>query len=268
MKTVRSYIFVDEVKDVPTTVHDAGQWIFLIGIGIPANTIDAVEAKLSTVLQPLGSNGFHAKDSYKEKSPNFELMNAMTDIVSSFRLPWFCFPFAKAWLTSPKLENLQKMQFKGWQPKVSNYEFAAFYFFLHCLNTFLLTHSQLEQSSRLVCDQGIRNAREGFSFEESEILKTVENVIFASRKQVPLLALPDHIGYLFGKCRRELPRANGEINLEPKESNTAVQNECLKHISTLVNARLFHRFDLCEWIDDENKRLDKLNAKVDNNVNN
>lgn len=267
MKAVRSYIFVDEVKDVPATVHDAGQWIFLMGIGIPGNTINAVETRLSTVLQPLGSNGFHAKDSYKEKSPNFELMNAMSDIVASFRLPWFCFPFAKTWLTNPRLEILQKMQFNGWQPKVSNYEFAAFYFFLHCLNTFLLANSQLQQSSRLICDQGIRNSREGFSFEESEILKTIENVIFASRKQASLLALPDHIGYLFGKCRRELSRNNGEINLEPQDSNTPVQNECLKHINALINRGLFHRLDLCEWIDYENKRLERLNSKVDNNIN-
>src|SRR5216684_6596880 len=116
MKTVRSYIFVDEVKDIPATVQDAGQWIFFFGVGIPANAVDAIEAKLSIVLQASGSTSFHAKDSYKEKSPNLDLMNAMTGIASSLHLPWICFPFSKQWLSNPRLDVLQKMEFRGWQP--------------------------------------------------------------------------------------------------------------------------------------------------------
>lgn len=266
MKLVHSYVFVDEVKDVPATAKDAGQWIFLIGVGIPADAIVAVEAKLSSVLHPLGSNGFHAKDAYKEKCPDLQLMNSLTGIVSSFRLPWFCFPFAKQWLRNPRLEVLQKLEFKGWQPKVSNYEFVAFYLFLHCLNTILSEQSHLQQSTRLVCDQGIKHAREGFSFEDSETLSAIENVIFVNRKLAPLLGLPDHLGYLFGKCRRDLVRDTGEINLEPDERYTIVQNECLKHITTLAKQGLFCRLDLWEWINYENKRLDKLKMSVGSGV--
>lgn len=258
MKTVRSYILVDEVKDV----QDSGPCIFLFGVGIPENAVDAIGTKLSIVVHPFGSNGFHAKDSYKEKSANLDLMNEMTGIISSFHLPCFCFPFAKHWLADPRLDVLQKMEFKGWQPNMSNYEFVAFYLFLHCLNSFLSGQNYLKQTSRLVCHQGIRDAREGFSFEESETLNTIENVIFASRKQCPLLALPDHLGYLFGKCRRDLLRDGGEINLEPNENNTPVQNECVKHTTSLTKAGLFYPINLWEWVDYKNKTADKLKVNV------
>ena len=258
MKTVGSYIFVDEVKDVPTTVEQACQWIFLLGVGIPADALASVDEKLNPLLQSLSRNGFHAKDCYKEKSPDIRLMNAITDTILSFHLPCFCFPFAKAWLKSPRLNVLQKMEFNGWQPNIGNYEFVSFYLFLHCLNTLLQGQKQLEPCSRLVCDQGVRKAREGFCFDDSQTLKVVEKVIFASRKQASPLALPDHLGYLFGKCRRELLRENGKINLEPNENNTMVQNECLTHLTKLANCHLFNTLDLCSWIDYEDRRLDAI----------
>jgi hypothetical protein len=253
---------VDEVKDVPSIVQRSGQFIFLNGVAIPADSLVTVERQFSTVMEFTQSNVFHAKDSYKEKSPNLPLMNAMTKIVSSFHLHWFCFPFAKNWLENPRLHVIRSMRFNSWQPKVSNYEFVAFYLFLHCLNTHLSAQTQLEPHFRLICEQGIMDARQGFSFEESTTLNTIENVNFASRKQAPLLALPDHLGYIFGKCRRDLVRQNGRIDLEPNEGNTIVQNECLRHITCLANGGLFHRFDLWEWIDHENKRVDKVEKNV------
>ena len=265
-KSVVSYVFFDEVEDIPATVDKAGQWIFYIGVGIPAAIVGQVNTKVLALLDKLPNKTFHAKDIYKEKSSNLEFMREMSQVIFSYNLPCFCFPFAKSMLEDPNFKvlkeikfNLQEFESDPWRPKITNYKFVGYYLLIHCLNWYLPLHSTLSPYYELVFHQGIRDSGNGFNYDDSSILSSISKTCFANLNKVPLLALADHLNYLFGKCRRELVDDHGSIIVAPSCADNYLANECLKHLAFLSLKGQYHLIDLIEWKKYENNRLDNLN---------
>ncbi|MFZ1976999.1 MAG: hypothetical protein WAV76_03505, partial [Bacteroidota bacterium] len=133
------------------------------------------------------------------------------------------------------------------------------YLLIHCLNWYLPLHSTLSPCYELVFHQGIRDSGKGFDYKDSKILPSINKAYFASNNKVPLLALADHLNFLFGKCRRELVGDDGSIIIPQSGSDNQLANECLKHLAFLSLKGQYHLIDLVEWKNYDNNRLDGLN---------
>lgn len=152
VKLVNSYFFVDEIKENINICNKPKLSITFIAIGIKHSFINSLEQQLNAIIRPLNCKYFHAKDVYKEKSANLEIMNSLTDLSCSYNLHCFQFSFAKDWLNHPKLNALKQIKWTDWTVNTTNYEQVAFYLFYHCLNTYIPS-TNLQPKYRLVFHQ-------------------------------------------------------------------------------------------------------------------
>jgi hypothetical protein len=249
MKTVGSYVFVDEVKDNAETAAQAGHWHYLMGIGVSCENKTSVELEVIEATKSLGTKGFHARKQYKAKSPNVELMRSLTAIILRNQLPWFCFPFGKEWLNHPRLAELKKYKPIGWQLNPLNHEQVAFLFMIHLVNWHLPNDTKLAPSCRMYFDDGLMDQNTGLDFRESTILQNIECIEFTTQKRQPLIILADHIGFLFGRCRREIQYDGNRVVINANRSHSVLLNECSNQMIQMLQRKLFIYMDLGKWID-------------------
>jgi len=200
---IEKYLFVDEVEFPQIGQRELS--FYFLGIEIDADKIDEIENQLSSTLVAFKEKGFHARDVYKPEQ-NQDIMIMLNKIILDNKLKIFCFPFVKEWLKRIEFSTIKDYDFGSWVnfPR-DNYRALSLFFFLHTLNYHLTVKENQKTLSRIIFDADWQN-RNSILENGGEVFKTIGNVYFTKQNQAIVLALADHIAYLFISTNSKIRR--------------------------------------------------------------
>ena len=151
MKLPDLFIFIDEVEDNDPEWKEAGPALLYWCVAVPTWKLAIVHRRLKEVVK--APRDFHAKDDYKLKSPNLDLMRNLSDLIITRKLDCLCFPFFKGWLKSPRLHAINEVEFTNRKLNPENYRDVGFYFLAHYLNWYVPRYLYFQATMRLVADR-------------------------------------------------------------------------------------------------------------------
>ena len=242
LKNIKSLLFVDEIKFSKNN-NDIDDSFYFIGVLVDINSVFSVQEKFESLTSDL-QKGFHATRAYRTKNPNSELMNNLTELIIRNKLKCLVFKYDKnkfydSTKTFGSNSNFQEKK------KFKNHEFQALFYFMQTLEHYL--HSSLdfvETPLRIYFDRGIYGVKQHDEFEFDS--KKIETITFCSKKKIDLLALPDHVGYLFAKFRLKYNSINDSKN---ELINSDLFNNCILNFKAIYSKELFKFIDIDVWLD-------------------
>lgn len=203
LEHIKSYIYFDECK-FSVKDNDIDNTIFYFGVVVPKEERTSIENKYIELTKDLKKK-FHAKDLYKAKKLNLFLMNDITNIFIKYRLHCLCFKYDKD-LLYKKTKSLSYLDFNNERLKDSEYQ--AFFWLVQILEFYFKTYKMKGILFPAIAffDRGVYGIND---IEGKEIYSSfLSKVIFTKRSKINLLALPDHLGYIFKKCRVDFTQLN------------------------------------------------------------
>lgn len=244
LEGIKSFLFIDEVKN-STSNEDLDNSFYYFAIVVPQPIATIVRQQLLALISYL-PNGFHAKNLYKAKSINLTLMNSITDLMVRFKLIGICYRYDRDLLYNRTLTHLQPHIKDGeMAQRMTNWEYQAFFYFIQNLHH--IPARTTEKITYPVCcfiDRGIYGVKEieGIDFVNENLIK---RAVFVSRTDMLELALPDHLGYIFSKCR------NAYLPLQPSiDVNTILESTPYgQQLSKLTQNGLFCYIEAEDWFD-------------------
>jgi len=240
---VSHFLFCDELE-VPQEA-DYSLTLYYFGILIKAENIAEIEQQVLNSISKLLPESFHAIKHYKNRK-NWDIFEKFNEIILTNKLEILCFAFVKDWLKLEEFKIINTLSLPQWKEfPIKNYRAKAFYLFLHVLNYHLNKVSENNDYVRVfIAEDWLKNKE--MVEHEGVILNKIENVFSTRQKSIPILALPDHVAYLFNKKQKfylkkeiyndKFSRLSEDMYLKYCESN------------------LFKFLDLKEWIKNENSK--------------
>lgn len=241
---IKSFLFIDEVKN-STNNADLDNSFYYFGVVVPQSSTAIVRQKLHSLISHL-PRGFHAKNLYKPKNINIVLMNSITDLMIEFKLMGICYRYDRDLLYNRTLTHLQPhIKDHEIAARMTNWEYQAFFYFVQNLH-----HIQdratvnIPHPSCCFIDRGIYgvNEIEGIDFEGGDLIR---RAVFVSRDEMMELAFPDHLGYIFSKCRNAYLPSIPHINIDTTLQSTPYGQQ----LGKLVENGLFCYIEAEEWFD-------------------
>ncbi|TAL33130.1 MAG: hypothetical protein EPN93_13915 [Spirochaetes bacterium] len=234
LENIKSYIFIDETK-FNTLNNDIDNSLYYFGIIVPKEIITKIETDFLNLINH-SHKGFHAKDEYKEKNVNSDLMKAMTDLIINNKLICLAFKYDKDFLYE-KTKILKRLNFEV--NRLNNHEFQALFWFIQVVEFYFNTKLIEKINFPLLAffDRGVYgiNEIEGKQLDS----KYIEQMLFVKRNKIKLLSLPDHFGYIFRKCR-----SKNRNDLNTKLNNSIYVQELIR----ITNNYLFYYLDFDEYL--------------------
>jgi hypothetical protein len=246
IKRVNNFIFVDEIE----YNENNNPVLYYFGTTVIEKELNFVENQIINIISNLNAKSFHANRNYKKNKTDYKLMDKMSDVIIKNRLVIFCFSFSKKSLDDKRLEVLKDINTKGWNLDINNYRAVALYLFFHVLNTYLVDLN-IKPFYRLIVAEDFIKKYNQIEFIGG-VIKNIEKVCFVSAKQAPLVNLCDHLGYLFGKCLREINDFKNIENLIPNKKYSQITNHALNLFIYLSKFKFFHYRNIWEWLEKEN----------------
>lgn len=122
---------------------------------------------------------------------------------------------------------------------------SSFFYFVQ--NLYHIPETTIEKINYPVCcfiDRGIYGVDEieGVDFTFADLIK---RAVFVSRNDMSELALPDHLGYIFSKCRNGYNTSQGSSDVLAILNATTYGQQLIK----LLNHRLFCYIEAEQWFD-------------------
>jgi len=253
LENVKSILFVDEIK-FSKKDNDADNSFYFIGVLAKLEQIAEIREKYQKVTVDL-KKGFHATKAYKIKSLNSELMNRLTGLIIDYNLKCLVFKYDKDRFYDLTRKHLVNLNFEE-SGKFTNHEFQALFYFLQVLESDLQTKlNKVETPLRIYFDRLIYGKKkpEEFDFDSEKI----ETITFSAKSKIDLLALPDHFGYIFRKCRIKYNSESGLkslAELKIQESNSELINNCISNFTSIFNSKLFVFLDVDTWLNKIEKK--------------
>lgn len=249
---VKSILFVDEIKFSKNN-KDVDDSFYFIGVLTKMEALKEVREKYMRLTKDL-VKGFHATKAYKKKAPNAELMQGLTKLIIEYKLKCMVFKYDKERLYSASKRHLTNLSFEE-SGKFKNHEFQALFYFIQVLDLYLNTKlNEIETPLRVYFDRGIYGVKRQEEFEVNS--NKIETITFCRRNKIDLLALPDHVGYVFRNCRIKYNDVNGSKSLNElqiKEANTELINNCISSLISIFNNNLFEFLDIDKWLEEIEK---------------
>lgn len=234
LENIKSYIFIDETK-FNILNNDIDNSLYYFGIIVPKEIITKIETEFIKLINH-SPRGFHAKDEYKEKKVNSNLMKSMTDLIINNKLICLAFKYDKEFLYE-KTRILKRLNFEV--NRLNNHEFQALFWFIQVAEFYFNTKLIENINFPLLAffDRGVYGQNE---IEGKELnSKYIEQMFFVKRNKVKLLSLPDHFGYIFRKCR-----SKNKKNLNTKLNNSIYGQELIR----ITSNNLFYFLDFEEYL--------------------
>ena len=251
LEGIESFLFIDEVKN-STNNGDLDNSFYYFAVAVPKSVTQSLRQELQALISHL-PNGFHAKNLYKTMRPDLSLMNAITDLMIKYKLVGICYRYDRDLLYDRTITYVQPhISDQHIAGRMANWEFQAFFYFIQ--NIYHIPEKAIEKIAYPICcfiDRGIYgvNEIEGVDFAFSDLVK---RAVFVSREDMSELALPDHLGYVFSKCRKAYPTFHPPANdILSTLQSTAYGEQLLK----LLNHRLFCYIEADQWFE----KLSKAN---------
>jgi len=227
------FLFVDEVKH--TVANGEGEDSFYyFGIAVPKGIKVIVEQEYQQAVAHL-PRGFHATKSYKKKSIDTTLLQALTGIILKYKLRLVVFRYDRHKLYHATKEFLATLSHPEITGRESNWELQAFFHFVQQLNTLLLNQGEnFPVPLCAFCDRGIYGIKD--PIEAIEISSQgLQRAVFTSRNKIKLLGLADHAGFIFAKSRLATHQSSG------KDYDNVLQQDIFgQQLARIAAANLFH----------------------------
>lgn len=242
------YFFGDEVE--LQKGENSELTFFFFGVLVPFNKVEAIEQQIKTILQPLGTQKFHSKKTYRQEYGPL-ILQELSNLILREQLHCICFPFVASWMDRPELAVLKSFTLPG-MPEVTpdNYRSQAWLLFLHVLNHHIKKFYPIRCFNLVLDKDWLKVTR--YVTHEGIKLDRLGQVYSSTAKKDPLLVLADHIGYLFQNLKRYAVIEDGDIHLKPEASLIAAGAVALHE--KLLQQHLWHYLDLWRWIEEENTR--------------
>lgn len=253
LSKIKSILFVDEIKFSKNN-NDVDDSFYFIGVLVKMESLAEIREKFGGISNNL-EKGFHATKVYKTKAPNTELMDNLTSLIIDYNLKCLVFKYDRERFYDLTKKHLLNLDF-GEKEKFKNHEFQALFYFMQVLELYLQTKlKQIETPVRIYFDRGIYGVKnhEEFEFDSDKI----ETITFCSKNKIDLIALPDHFGYIFQKCRIKYNAKNslGKLSeLQISETNSKLLNNCISSLTSVFNNNLFEFLDIDNWLEKIEKK--------------
>lgn len=196
------------------------------------------------------SKGFHATKVYKDKAPNSKLMEDLTKLILDYNLKCFVFKYDKERLYESTKKHLVNINFEE-SHRFKNQEFQALFYFIQVLDLYFdEKFNEINTQLRIYFDRGIYGVKDIEEFDVNS--DKIETITFCSKKNIDLLGLPDHFGYIFRKNRikyNEESNLRDLSQLQINESNTNLMNNCISSLSLIFYNGLFEFLDIDHWFE-------------------
>jgi hypothetical protein len=241
--------FTDEVELEETEKTN----LTLLYFGVLVSTDQhELESKIKGILSVLGVKKFHSHRTYR--NPLFKnICGQLTTLIIEHNLRVVFFPFSRVWQNNPKLAVLKNFELPDLKRvKSSNYRSHAWLLFIHVFNTHLMDR-QGSKKTRIIFDSDWLKKNE-MVVHEGVKLKALTEIISSVQKNMPLLALADHVGYMFQKLKNVTYNDNGILMLSKYDKKDTVTRNAVLLFEHLISKNLFHRLDVWEWISNENRK--------------
>jgi len=239
LENINSYIFIDETK-FNTTNNDIDNSFYYFGVIVPKEILSKIESEFLNLINH-SPKGFHAKNEYKEKNVNINLMRGMNDLIIDNKLKCLTFRYDRDILFE-KTKNMKRLNFEV--EKFNNHEFQALFWFIQVSEFYFNTNliENIHFPLLAFFDRGVygKNEIEGKKLES----KYIEQMLFVKRNQINLLALPDHFGYIFRKCRFK-----NRTDLDEKLKDSIYGQELMR----ISDNRLFYYLDFNKYLKNTSK---------------
>ena len=241
------FIFIDEVEDNGPEWKEAGPALFYWCIVVPKWKVSIVQKGVRELVKDPGR--FHAKDKYKLKSPDLNLMRDLTQLIIANKIECLCFPFFKGWLKSPRLLALQEVQFTNHKLRLEDYRVVSFYLLVHYLNWYVPRYLAFQAQMWLVGDRKILGFDDKWKiFPGGRVLNMIDRILINTRKDVPLLVLPDHVGHISWKSKKQF--ADGAEDSVAKNARMSPGfNEAVIQCNSVSAAGLFRGLNFWTWVE-------------------
>lgn len=239
---IKSFLFIDEVKN-STNNADLDNSFYYFAIVVPQSSAAIIRQKLLSLVSYL-PQGFHAKNLYKPKSINLTLMNSITDLMVEFKLIGICYRYDRDLLYDRTLTYVRPhIKDNEMADRMTNWEYQAFFYFIQNLQH--IQDTLTANISYPICcfiDRGIYGVKEieGIYFDDGDLIK---RAVFVSRIEMVELAFPDHLGYIFSKCRNSFQSLQHSTGLIANLQSTPYGQQLIK----LTQNGLFCYIDAEDW---------------------
>jgi hypothetical protein len=248
LKDIKTILFVDEIK-FSKNDNDVDDSFYYIGVVVKEELLSGVRERFKNITARL-QRAFHATRDYGKKSPNIQLMENLTNLILDFNLPCVVFKYEKERFYELTKKYLTKLDFEE-KDRFKSHEFQAFFYFVQVLDFFLKTKlKKIEPPVRFYFDRGV------YGYDGTQELKPysekIEIMTFCEKSLIDLIALPDHFGYIFRKCRIKYNADRNMRNLNalvPSLSNSNLLNNCILNLLAVVRKDLFIFLDIDLWIE-------------------
>ena len=234
--------FVDEVEFQET--EESNLTFFYFGVLVSTNQFE-IEDKVKEILSCLGTKKFHSHKTYK--NPLFkDVCDKLNALIIDYNLQIICFPFVKKWLDNPSLAVLKTFELPDLKRvNSSNYRSQAWLLFIHALNRYMIDN-HASKKTRILFDSDWLKKNE-MVVHEGDKLTALAEIYSTVQKNVPLLALADHVGYLFQKFKKVSFHDEGIIKLHPFSKEDFITMNAVSLFEHLTSKSLFHTLDKLEW---------------------
>lgn len=248
LDAIKTFLFIDEVKNSRLN-GDLDDSFYYFAVAVPKLKLLNVTQQFEVLRIGL-IKGFHAKDQYKLKRINTDLLNNMTEMMLTNDLFSFCFKYDKDRFYDLSKKYLPAINNFEIQAKINNWEFQAFFYFVQTLdNCFKNKEANLEFPVCLFADRGIYGLDDDQDIDIDSVF--IGRTAFTSNSKIKLLALPDHLGFVFSQCRKQFHACGTDL----KELNNNIFGQ---QIVKLMEKRLFKFLDVDKWFKDFGASAEKL----------
>lgn len=244
-------LFCDELELQKS--QESALTLYYFGILIKSKFIEGIEKQISDKITKLNPETFHSVKHYKSQS-NWDIFEAFNEIIISNNLKIYCFAFIKDWLKLKEFDIINSLSFPEWKefPK-KNYRAISFYLFLHVLNYYLDKELKGKKYIRIIADKDWLKNREVIE-HQGIILNHIEKIFSTRQKDIPLIALADHVAYLFNKIKKSTYYKEHKLFLKKEIENDKFSKMSLDAYLKFCHLKLFHFLDLQEWREFENRK--------------
>ena len=237
-------LFCDELEVQKKGNHSLTLYYF--GILIKTEIIEDIEQQIINTISKLKPKPFHSVKHYKSQS-NWDIFEKFNEIIITNNLKILCFAFVKDWFELDEFKVVNSLSFPEWKKfPFKNYRAKSFYLFLHVLNHHLNKKSNSNSYVRIFIDKGWLKINESIEHQEI-ILNNIEKVFSTRQKTIPLLALSDHVGYLFNKIKKSTYTNEQKLYLNKEIENDRFSKLSLDVYLKFSQLNLFNFLDLKEW---------------------
>ena len=245
-------LFCDELEVEKKENHSLTLYYF--GILIQSEIIEEIENQVIKIISKLKPEIFHSIKHYKSPD-NWDIFEKFNEIILSNKLKIFCFAFVKDWLKLEEFKIINSLSFPEWKNfPIKNYKAKSFYLFLHVLNYYLSKEQNNNSYIRIFIDKDWLKINEGIE-HQGIILNKIEKIFSTRQKAIPILALSDHVGYLFNKIKKSTYSKEQKIYLNKELESDEFSKLSLDAYIKFCKLNLFSFLDLKEWNRYENSKF-------------